>query len=257
MTPTFWRAADYELEIERSAKGNPILRGVLLRFNEWNEINSPLEGHFMESFTPSVFKKTISENIAKIRAIFQHGRDPQIGDKPLGRIRDMPNDGVAQRYEVELFRASYVDDLLPALEAGQFGSSFSARNITSVTRNKVEASDYNPEALPEVVRKELAMREFGPVTYPAISSATAEIGHMRSLTDDHLQPAWAELLTTMGWQPSTVRAATLEPDEEPEPEAEPAEAEPEETTPPDDEPEHSADEVDKREEETPSWQLRR
>jgi len=101
------------------------------------------------------------------------------------------------------------------------------------------------------------MREFGPVTYPAISSATAEIGHMRSLTDDHLQPAWAELLTTMGWQPPTVRAATLEPDEEPEPEAEPAEAEPEETTPPDDEPEHSADEVDKREEEPPSWQLRR
>ena len=92
---------------------------------------------------------------------------------------------------------------------------------------------------------------------PIAASTRDQIRIMRSLTDDHLQPAWAELLTTMGWQPSTVRAATLEPDEEPEPEAEPAEAEPEETTPPDDEPEHSAEEVDKREEDPPSWQLRR
>jgi len=256
MATTFWRASDYALDLERSAKGNPVLTGVLLRFNEWNEIDSPLEGNFMERFTPSVFKKTFSERMNSIRAIFQHGRDPQVGDKPLGRIKDMPNDGVEQRYRVELFRASYVDDLLPALEGGQFGSSFSARDIKSETKTKVKRSDYNPGGLPEVTRMELAMREFGPVTFPAIGSATAEV-HMRSITDDHLHPGVLELIQALGWTPPVVRAETLEPEEEPEPEPQ-ADPEPEpEATPPDDQPPHSEDESSRGEEELPKWQLRR
>lgn len=247
---TFWRASDYGLDLERSAKGNPVLTGELLRFNEWNEIDSPIEGNFMERFLPSVFKKTFAERMSKLRVLFQHGRDPSIGDKPLGRIRDMPNDGIVQRYEVELFGVSYVDDLLPALEGGQFGSSFSARDINSEVKTRVKRSDTNPAGLDEVTRKELAMREFGPVTFPAIESATA---HVRSITDEHLHPGVVELFKTLGIElPQLTRAETLEAEDEPEPEDEP------ETTPPDDEPPHSEEEADKsREEEPPSWQLRR
>jgi phage head maturation protease len=40
----------------------------------------------MERFAPGAWKKTIGESRSKILALFQHGHDPQIGDKPLGPI---------------------------------------------------------------------------------------------------------------------------------------------------------------------------
>ena len=253
---TFWRAAGTDsLDISRSAKGNPILSGELAVFNEWTEIRSPFEGHFMERIAPSAFKKTINERVDRIRVLFQHGRDSVAGDKPLGQIRDMPNDGKSQRYNVELFNVSYVNDLLPALEAGQFGSSFSARDIRSSETKRPERSDFNPERLPEVTREELMLREFGPVTFPAYESATAGL---RSVTDDFLQPGLQDLLAALGWKPPVLRAETLEP-EEPEPEAEadepPAEPDPASA---EGEPPHSEEEqTEEREEELPSWQLRR
>jgi len=264
MTPeplkTFWRAADYDLDLSRSRKGNPILAGELVRYDEWVEIKSPIEPpyHFLERYVPSVFKKTLLERMSKLRVLFQHGTDPQIGKKPLGIVRSMPSDRVSQRYEVELFNVSYVDDLLPALERGQYGSSFQARDIRSPVVFRAAKSNHNPEGIPEVTREELAMWEFGPVTFPANDAGTA---HVRSITDDHMLPGLAELLEPLGLKIPVVRAATLEPEDEPDPAAEPEpEAEPdEEATPPDDEPEHSAEEdVDtKREEEPPPWQLRR
>jgi hypothetical protein len=38
----------------------------------------------MERFAPGAWTKTIRERAAQIKALFQHGGDPQIGDKPLG-----------------------------------------------------------------------------------------------------------------------------------------------------------------------------
>ena len=244
---TFWRAAGTDsLDIKRSVDGNPILSGELAVFNEWTEIRSPFEGHFMERIAPSAFKKTISERADKIRVLFQHGRDSMAGDKPLGKIRSMPNDGQSQRYEVELFNVSYVNDLLPALEAGQFGSSFSARDVRSKEDSRPEPSDSNPDGLPEVTRQELMLREFGPVTFPAYESTSAGL---RSVTDEFLQPGLRDFFAAIGWQPPVIRA------EAPEEEPEPAEPEP---APVDDEPPHSEEEkTEEREEELPSWQLRR
>ena len=265
---TFWRAAGTEsIGLQRSARGNPILSGQLAVFNVWTEIRSPIEGHFMERLLPSVFKKTIMERAKQIRVLFQHGRDAIAGDKPLGTIIDLPNDGTSQRYEVELFDVSYVNDLLPALEQGQFGSSFSARDIRSTTEHNPERSDVNPQGIMEVSREELMLREFGPVTFPAYEGATAGL---RSVTDDFIQPALRELLAVLGIQvpvgtstmniapswvdnfsePAKLRAVALDKIEEPEPERE--------ATTSENEPQHSAEEdVNESEEEMPSWQLRR
>ena len=54
------------------------------RFNEWTEIDSAFEGpRFMERFAPGAFAQTLSELTPKV--LFQHGHDPQVGNKPLGR----------------------------------------------------------------------------------------------------------------------------------------------------------------------------
>jgi len=213
---TFWRAAGPDsLDLQRSGRGNPILSGELAVFNQWTEIRSPIEGHFMEQIAPGAFKKTLADRADRIRVIFQHGREQPQGEKPLGKILDMPNDGSSQRYEVELFQVSYVDDLLPALANGQFGSSFSARDIKSSSERRPEPSDQNPDGIEQVTRNELMLREFGPVTFPAYEQATAGL---RSVTEDAIQPMLAEMFAALGLEIPVIRAAALEPEEPEQPE---------------------------------------
>jgi phage head maturation protease len=62
--------------------------------------------------------------------LFQHGSDPQIGDKPLGPIDQLREDDTGAYYEVPLLEASYVrDNVLPGLKAGLYGASFRFRVV--------------------------------------------------------------------------------------------------------------------------------
>ena len=104
--------------------GMPTMFGHFAVFNRWTEINSVFEGHFLERVVPGAFRKTFKENRDRIRALFQHGSDPQIGDKPLGTIEDLREDETGGYYEVSLLDTAYNRDLLPGLEAGLYGASF-------------------------------------------------------------------------------------------------------------------------------------
>src|SRR5689334_6845749 len=91
-----------------SGDGGPTMVGHFAVFNQWTEINSLFEGNFMERFSPGSFKKTISEGRDGMRVLFQHGHDPMVGDKPLGPIDELKEDGEGAYYEVPLLEASYV-----------------------------------------------------------------------------------------------------------------------------------------------------
>jgi hypothetical protein len=43
----------------------------------------------MDQVAPGAASKTIRENRAAIKVLFDHGHDPQIGNKPLGPIREL------------------------------------------------------------------------------------------------------------------------------------------------------------------------
>lgn len=155
---------------------NPIMHGHFAVFNEWTEINSHFEGHFVERIAPGAFKKTFTENRSDIKALFQHGYDPQIGDKPLGPFIDLREDETGAYYEVALLDAPYVrNDVLPGLKAGLYGASFRFQMIREDFDTRPERSDTNPEGLPERTLKELRVFEGGPVTFPAYPSATAGV----------------------------------------------------------------------------------
>lgn len=179
--------------------GMPTLFGHFLRFNEWTEIHSWWEGDFLERIAPGACKKTFSENRESIRCLFQHGYDPQVGDKPLGPIAELREDGtVGAYYEVPLLDAAYTRDLIPGLEAGLYGASFRFAVVKEEWNDDPGTSPHNPKGLPERTLKEIRIREFGPVTFPAYPGATAGV---RSLTDDFLDrlladPRVAERLTT-------------------------------------------------------------
>lgn len=173
----------YELRESEGDGGMPTMAGHFAVFNEWTEINSMWEGHFLERFAPGAFKKTFSENRNSIKALFQHGFDPQIGDKVLGPIDELEEDEVGGRYAIPLLDTSYNRDLLPGLQADLYGSSMRFKVHREKFDKNPQRSAYNPEGLPERTVKEAQVLEFGPVTFPAYAGATAGI---RSMTDEFL-----------------------------------------------------------------------
>src|SRR5712671_4212731 len=99
--------------------GMPTLYGHFAVFNRWTEIDSWMEGHFLERIAPGAFKKTFREQTPKV--LFQHGMDPQVGDKPLGPIESLAEDATGAAYEVRMLDTAYNRDLIPGLEAGLYG----------------------------------------------------------------------------------------------------------------------------------------
>ncbi len=176
-----FRATYPGVEFREATDGEaPVLTGHFAVFNEWTEIDSMWEGRFMERISPGAFRKTFKEAKDSIRVLFQHGRDPQVGDKPLAKITDLREDGTGAFYEAEMLDTAYNQDILPGLEAGLYGASFRFRVLKEEFDEKAKRSSYNPEGLPERTITEAAVSEFGPVTFPAYAGATAGV---RSLTD--------------------------------------------------------------------------
>lgn len=157
-----------------------LMSGHFSVFNEWTEIDSVYEGRFMERVAPPAFDKTMAEQRRSMRVLYDHGKDPQIGNKVLGPIRTLEADRTGAYYEVPLYDTSYNRDLLPGLKDKAYGASFRFRAIREEWVENPGRSDHNPHGLPERTIIEAAVPEFGPVTFPAYVGASSGA---RSLTD--------------------------------------------------------------------------
>ncbi len=171
------------IELRSEGDRGPVLSGHAAVFNTYTEINSAFEGRFLEKIAPGAFAKTISENRDRIRVLFQHGKDPQIGDKPLGPLRTLEEDATGLRYEVDLLPTAYNAELEPGLRAGLYGASFRFSTVREDFVSRPTRSDYNPTGLPERTLQEVRLMELGPVTFGAYPEATSGV---RSMTDEFL-----------------------------------------------------------------------
>ena len=169
-------------ELRSVEDGSPVMQGHFAVFDEWTEIDSMFEGHFMERLAPGSFARTIQDRGSQVKVTFNHGHDPELGDKVLGSISSLAEDEVGVRYEVPLY-PSVPPLLVDGLRAGAYGSSFRFRVTREDFNKDAEASDLNPDGLPERTIKEVELYEFGPVTFPAYAAATAGL---RSMTDEAL-----------------------------------------------------------------------
>ena len=178
----FSARADAAEETElASAEGNLGLMDVRFSpFNTWYRIDSFWEGSFMERTIPGAFKRTInahnaaqSEDAHRIRSMFNHGQDWQIDQKLLGDVVRATEEKDSPLLVVDLWDTSYNRDLLPGLRSGAYGSSFMFQTIRDSWDYEPEASDHNPEGLPERTLEEVRTFEAGPVTWPASPTASA------------------------------------------------------------------------------------
>ncbi len=178
------RALSAAPELVRDTPGGmPVLRGHFAVWDTPTEIRSAYEGHFIERFAPSSMTKTLSEARSRIKVLFQHGKDPQIGDKPLGMPERLEPDEVGAYYEVPMFDTAYNRELIPGLDGGAYGASFRFQVISEDFDQKPKRSEANPNGIPERTVTEAKVIEFGPVTFPAYKEATAGL---RSMTDEFI-----------------------------------------------------------------------
>jgi HK97 family phage prohead protease len=179
---TVYRAADPASMHLREEEGQqPILEGRMMPYDEWTEVHSSVEGHFLEKFTPGALGKTITERASRIRALFEHGRG-FLDKQPIAEIEDMRDEPDGAHY-----RAALLDGLPPLLIAGLrrglYGSSIRFRPIKWDRAKKPPAAEHNPDRLPEHTIREAQIVEFSVVTFPQYAGATA---HVRSITDEVL-----------------------------------------------------------------------
>lgn len=174
--PSAWR-----LDAQRSTKDGYLgmLVGHFGVVNEWVRIDGEGPRPFMERIAPGAFMRTIAEDgprgSKRIRCLFQHGTDPQLGNKPLGPVRHLEEDQKGASYEVPLHDTSNNRQILPGLRAGEYGASFRFRVGREAVDQNPPRSSHNPDGIEERTVLEVRVREFGPVTFPAYAGATAEV----------------------------------------------------------------------------------
>lgn len=178
--PVALRADDDADVVTTSGDGLGVMDVRFSQFDTWYRIDSWWEGSFMERTARGAFKQTIAAHNAarsvdahRMVTLFNHGFDFHIGDKVLGEVIRSKEEPDSPVNTVRLFDTSYNRDLVPGLRAGVYGSSFMFRVIRDEWNNEPDASDHNPDGLPERTLKELRVFEAGPVTWPANPDATA------------------------------------------------------------------------------------
>src|SRR5215207_741449 len=174
-------AMEFRSEKKSTTDGLGTLAGHFSKFSNWYEVNSVFEGRFLDRTAPGFTAQTIVENRNSMRVLYDHGFDPQLGNKVLGTIEDLREDSEGAYYEVELFDTTYNRDLLPGLRASQYGASFRMKVKEDSWDDEPKRSEHNPLGLPERTILRSDVMEFGPVTFPANPQATATV---RSATDE-------------------------------------------------------------------------
>lgn len=171
----------------RMADDGNTLVGYAAMFNQPTIIDS-WEGRFTEVIAPGAFSKTIAERGSQIKVLFNHGFDPSIGDKPLGKPSVIREDSMGLWVEVPLDDTSYNKDLKASLRSGALdGQSF---------RFSVVKDEYTPGDDMQIrTLKEVRLFELGPVTFPAYEATTAGV---------RARPAYEAYRTAQHSEPTAV-----------------------------------------------------
>ena len=208
-----------DVTVEGESAG-PTLVGHFARFDAWNRIDSVTEGTFLERIKPGAFSQTFATKGDGIKVLFQHGRDPQVGDKPIAMATVLREDAEGPYFEAPMLEG--VPPLITSgIRSGVYGVSYRFRVLKEDFIQTPRISASNPDGIPERTIKEAEVYEFGPVTFPA--DAGADVA-MRSLTDIYVLDRFAREPARLAELIEEIRAETpalpVEAAAEPHPEPE-------------------------------------
>ena len=128
-------------------------------------------GGFVERIDPKAFNQTVTQ--ADVRALFNHDANYVLGRSSSGTLRmGIDDDGL--RYEIDLPATATGRDLAVLLKRGDIsGSSFGFRVLD-------DEWGETEDGYPLRTLKSVALRDVGPVTFPAYTAAESAL---RSLAE--------------------------------------------------------------------------
>jgi phage head maturation protease len=158
----------------------PMVEGRIVPYNEWSEVDSRAEGHFLERFAQGSFAKTLAERAGNARVYFEHGKSRIFDAQPIAELREAweQSDGVYFRAALlgglpELFR--------DGLRRGLYGASIGAEVMKLARVRRPGQSNYNPTGLEERTYKEMRAFDYSITPRPHYASAGVTL---RSINDE-------------------------------------------------------------------------
>lgn len=143
--------------------------GYAAVFDQPTEINSSLEGHFLETIKPGAFKKTLREKTPVL--MFDHGNHPVMGTMPIGSITRATEDHRGLRIQARLHDNWLTEPIRDAIRSGAVsGMSFRFAAVAESWIQPKKSTD-----LPQRELREVKVPELGPVVFPAYSGTSASV----------------------------------------------------------------------------------
>lgn len=149
-----YRVAPPSALIFRDDGDEPLVEGMVVPYGQWSEVDSVIEGHFMERFAVGSLRKTFAETIRRVKGYFEHGHSRMFDRTPIMEIRETWETDAGA-----FFRASLLNGLpewmIDGIRRGLYGVSLGARPINMERTRYPKASAHNPQGLEERTYREL------------------------------------------------------------------------------------------------------
>lgn len=183
MNDVIFRSAPLtDIEIQRGGDGRTVV-AYATPFGVSTEIRDH-HGHYYEVIRSTSFDKTIRENFPNIRVLFNHGMTnfhtpSERYSMPIGTPLEITPDRHGLKTVTRYAETELADEVLELIRSGAVRSqSFVGRVIQSTPPRKLAG-----DKIPTVERSEIALRDYGPVTFPAAQGADI-LAVRSSLLDD-------------------------------------------------------------------------
>lgn len=145
---------------------------------------------FLETISPGAFRKTLQERGTRVAMQWNHGKDPKVGQLPIGAWTDLQEDQYGLRVQGRLLRTPEGDAVRQAIEAGAVSKmSFSFEVVQENWRDRATGKTLSGDAIwralgnsssarePSVKReiKAVKLMEAGPVLFPAYGATSVGV----------------------------------------------------------------------------------
>lgn len=171
------------------------LSGYFSVFNTPYRVYERYLGEFFEIVASGSFERSFRERTPVVN--LNHGRDPGLGQRPLGPILELREDSVGAFYRVRPL-PGVPEMVLEGLRENLYGSSFTFSPEDERWDEYPERTDWNPDQLPVRTITRASVLEFGPVTHPANRAATATLTEGEAPSEPRSRPITKTLTRTTG-----------------------------------------------------------
>jgi hypothetical protein len=149
--------------------------GLLVPYGVWSEVDSAIEGNFLERWMFGALRKSIVERLReRVRGFFEHKRSRLFGSAPVMDLRRVWEEEGGAFYEAEL-----LDGLpgffLDGLRKGLYGSSIGAKPVEVDTVRNPKRSAHNPSGLEERTYREVDLFDISIVAQPHYAGTTVAL----------------------------------------------------------------------------------